>query len=82
MSQPDCRTYPLSDLSKLRQALKDHNIDVPPGNKGEIEGPYGVRFSFDYDGSSLKLCLVHKPALAHASTVWNTLEKALKPYVT
>jgi hypothetical protein len=83
MSDPECKTYPLSDLDKLRQALKEQNINVPPGNSGEIEGPAGVRISFDYDGSAkLTLCIVHKPMWVPASAVWTALEASLKPYET
>jgi hypothetical protein len=79
---PDCKTYQIKSFDRLREELKNHGFNLPPGNQGEIDGPHSVKVTFDYDGqSNLTLCIVHRGILVSADKVWEVLGNALKPYL-
>ena len=83
---PECKYYggiTRTELQSLRQDLADQGIMLPEGDQVQIQGPFGIKLSADYDESkeTLKICITEKPFYIPESEVWKIVDTGTAPYV-
>ncbi|PZR58459.1 MAG: hypothetical protein DLM50_02960 [Candidatus Meridianibacter frigidus] len=77
----DSRTYrdvTRSTLEKLRAALAQANVPLPPGESGNISSRgFSGSFQFDAGAQTLQLTIDQSPPLVPKAMVWGAIDKAI-----
>ena len=68
-----------SQFIKLRAQLLAHGVDVPPGNRGQVNDTiHHVVFNFDYDGTStLTVTIIIKTWYIPEEMIWKAIQSFL-----
>jgi hypothetical protein len=60
---------------RKQELIKQQNLEMPPGNAGEVEAA-GITIVYNYDGASLlTIDIVHKPMLIPESMIVSRLRE-------
>ncbi|MFK8003182.1 MAG: hypothetical protein AB8H86_26670 [Polyangiales bacterium] len=70
------------EFDTLMAKLREEDIEVPMGDRGEISGPYGIEGKYEYrEGArTLKIEITDKKFWVPCRRIWEVIDEAVTPH--